>query len=396
VEEVMSKRHSYGNGTIDARGPDRWRLRYRINKKRFSTAFHGTNGDARKELRRLLRTGDAGEHVTPDRMTLSQWCDKWLLLLSRGEQSERRRGLVSPKSVERYRQLFRHLGTLGARPLQQITATDLDELYVALEQRLSARTVSQFHWILKSCLAAAVRKRHIARNPAADAEAPRPGEISVGRVLDSDELAAVVRGFQGFALYGIVAVAAFTGMRRNEILALQWRDIDPSAKTIHVRRSLEWTKAFGSQLKEPKTRRGNRVIQINDGLLALLLAEKQKFLQIVAGIPGGADIDLSLIRFPEDALVFPSPLGFVRAREAESVSRDFRKRIRKLGYRGLRFHDLRGSHETILLDQGVPVHVVAARCGHDPAVLLRSYAKRTKKADASAAAVIGILSKGVL
>jgi integrase len=59
------------------------------------------------------------------------------------------------------------------------------------------------------------------------------------------------------------------------------------------------------------------------------------------------------------------------------------------------FHGLRGTHET-LLDAGVPVHVVAARCGHDPAVLLRTYARRTKKADTSAAAVIGALAKGVL
>jgi hypothetical protein len=49
-----------------------------------------------------------------------------------------------------------------------------------------------------------------------------------------------------------------------------------------------------------------------------------------------------------------------------------------------------------LLDAGVPVHVVAARCGHDPAVLLRSYAKRTKKADTTAAAAIAGLAKGVL
>ena len=67
-----------------------------------------------------------------------------------------------------------------------------------------------------------------------------------------------------------------------------------------------------------------------------------------------------------------------------------------LGFPGLRLHDLRGAHETILLDKGVPVHVVAARCGHDPAVLLRSYAKRTRKADTSAAAVIGQLSRGAL
>ena len=67
-----------------------------------------------------------------------------------------------------------------------------------------------------------------------------------------------------------------------------------------------------------------------------------------------------------------------------------------LGFKDLRLHDLRGSHETLLLDAGVPVHVVATGCGHDPAVLLRAYAKRTKKADTSAAAIIGVLSRGIL
>jgi len=78
------------------------------------------------------------------------------------------------------------------------------------------------------------------------------------------------------------------------------------------------------------------------------------------------------------------------------VTREFCRQARARGFNALRFHDLRGSHETILLDKGVPVHVVAARCGHDPAVLLRSYARRTKKADSSAAAVIGAMSKGAL
>jgi integrase len=68
---------------------------------------------------------------------------------------------------------------------------------------------------------------------------------------------------------------------------------------------------------------------------------------------------------------------------------------RKLGFNE-RVHDLRGSHETCLLDAGVPVYVVAARYGHDPAVLLRKYAKRIRKADVSAADAIAALSKGVL
>ena len=79
-----------------------------------------------------------------------------------------------------------------------------------------------------------------------------------------------------------------------------------------------------------------------------------------------------------------------------NVTKEFRRRARKLGFPKLRLHDLRGTHETLLLDAGVPVHVVAARCGHDAAVLLHTYAKRTRKADVSAAAIISALSKGIL
>ena len=78
------------------------------------------------------------------------------------------------------------------------------------------------------------------------------------------------------------------------------------------------------------------------------------------------------------------------------VTKGFIRRAASLGFPGLRLHDLRGTHETLLLARNVPVHVVAARCGHDPAVLLRVYAQRTRKADTSAAAVIGVLSKAML
>ena len=83
-------------------------------------------------------------------------------------------------------------------------------------------------------------------------------------------------------------------------------------------------------------------------------------------------------------------------RNPRSVTKEFNRRATKLGFAKLRFHDLRGSHETALLDAGVPVHVVAARCGHDPAVMLRAYAKRTRKADVSAADIIARITKGAL
>jgi len=65
--------------------------------------------------------------------------------------------------------------------------------------------------------------------------------------------------------------------------------------------------------------------------------------------------------------------SFTKLRDSENTTKEVKRRLRKLGFSGLRpFHDLRCTHETLLLDAGVPVHVVAARCGHDPAVLLRS------------------------
>ena len=87
--------------------------------------------------------------------------------------------------------------------------------------------------------------------------------------------------------------------------------------------------------------------------------------------------------------MFPNiAVDFVTPRHPRSMGIAFVRKALKLGF-SMRFHDLRGSHETLLLDHGVPVHVVAARCGHDAA-------KRTGKADTSAAKVIAGISKGIL
>jgi integrase len=155
-------------------------------------------------------------------------------------------------------------------------------------------------------------------------------------------------------------------------------------------------------LKGPKNERSKRTITIDDDLIALLCAEREKYLRLKAGVPDGAPVNLSLVKLPDDALLFPAPPGpgesfsFAKLRNPANTTKEFARKARALGFPGLCLKDLRSTHETLLLDAGVPVHVVAARCGHDPAVLLRIYAKRTKKADTSAASIIGALAKGIL
>jgi integrase len=104
---------------------------------------------------------------------------------------------------------------------------------------------------------------------------------------------------------------------------------------------------------------------------------------------------------PEDALLFPNPpspgepFDLTKPRNPRNTSKEIIRRLAKLSFPGLRLHDLRGIHETLLLDAGVPLYGVAACGGQDPATVLRNYAKRTRKAHVSAA-MIGALSKGVL
>jgi integrase len=99
----MTKRRDHGDGGIDERGENVFRLRYRLDGKRYTTTFHGSRADAKKELRRLVRSGDVGEHIAPDKIRLADWIDRWLALLERrqdGAESEqpreRRRGIVKP------------------------------------------------------------------------------------------------------------------------------------------------------------------------------------------------------------------------------------------------------------------------------------------------------------
>jgi integrase len=230
---------------------------------------------------------------------------------------------------------------------------------------------------------------------------PSPEESDHGIALDAEQVRRLVAGFRGHPLYLLVVTALATGMRRNELLALMWDDLDIAAKTLRVERSLERTRG-NSATKLPKTARGKRTVTIDDELLGLLLAERELHQRIAAGVPDGASVDLSLVKLPEGALVFPgTPRGsesfsFTAFRHPSSVSKSFATVAHKLGFKGLRLHDLRGTAITRMLNAGIPAHIVAKRHGHDPAVMLRAYAKALPQDDAQAAAVMGDMLKEVL
>jgi integrase len=106
---------------------------------------------------------------------------------------------------------------------------------------------------------------------------------------------------------------------------------------------------------------------------------------------------VSLVKLPDGAFMFPNPpmpgesFSHTAHRNPRNATKEFVRKATALGFQGLRLHDLRGTHETHLLDRGMLPAAVAQRCAHDLPTMLRSYAKRTRKADARAAEIIGML-----
>ena len=145
----MSKpKRGHGDGGIDARGGSTWRLRYRINGRRFTKTVQGTKAQAQKALRDLLHAGDTGTHVEPAKITVAQWADQWLAMGAPGRKAKK----AGRRSVERYRQLLdgHIVPMLGARRLQQLQAVEIEQLYAGLADKLKPKTQHMIHVVFGS------------------------------------------------------------------------------------------------------------------------------------------------------------------------------------------------------------------------------------------------------
>ena len=378
---------------IDRRGKKTWRIRYtKDNKRRWETVT-GTKDDA--VARRDVIRADIAQNTwtAPTTMTVAEWAATWT-------EQYLRRG-VSARSYDRQKSIIdRHIvPTLGNIALQKLSVVRINELYRQLEKAgLHPSTIHYVHVVLGSCLKAAVKIGTIARSPVTNAAPPKVNAQSGGRALTQPELDKLLTNFDGDPLFVIVALAAGTGARVNELLALQWSAIDWDAKTLRIDAALKPTSA-GLERGTPKTERSRRTIRLDDGLVIFLKQERDRQeaeQRMLRGMGDGVATLHSLL--PERALIFPaSPIDPAKPRRHGPISKAFSTRAAKLGFSGLRFHDLRHTHATLLLQAGVPVAAVSARLGHaNAAVTLGIYSHSTTDAEAAAAQVAGSLLSNIL
>lgn len=269
-----------------------------------------------------------------------------------------KQGALRIRTHDRYRQLVEchMIPALGKTKLRGLKPDQLQRLYASrLEEGSSPRTVHHIHSVLHNALEQAVKWGYVPRNvadvvepPAVPAAEIRPlsGE-DVGRLLDVAER-------EDDRLRALYAVAAHTGMRLGELLALRWADVDLEAGAVHVRRVLVSVKDRTGSYGEPKTKRSRREVPLTDDAIEALRAHKDR--QAFERKALGDD-------YADEDLVFCTQLGTPLQRKVvqEAFKRAlFRARLPM----ATRFHDLRHTAATLMLGNGVDIPTAAAVLGH--------------------------------
>lgn len=307
--------------------------------------------------------------------TLSKYLTTWLADYAKPN--------VTGKTYERYERIVEqnikpHLGHIRLCDLKPMEIQRFYSLLLREGRKkgggLSPLTVQHVHRLLRKALHQAVRWEILDRNPADGADSPRVPRKEM-HALDSHGVARLLGLLQGHKLYVPTLLGLTTGMRRGEICALRWSDINFEGRVLRVARSLQQTRA-GLEFKEPKSARGRRNIQLAQVTIDALKAQRE------AHDTG----DSGLVVCRPDGTPYPP----------DQLSAEFHTFARRNDF-AIRFHDTRHTHASLLLRDGVPVNTVSQRLGHaEPATTLNVYSHVLPGMQEEAAARVDAMMARVL
>jgi integrase len=356
-------------GHISKRGKRSWELKFDISpdpvtgKRRTRRhTVRGSRRDAEIKLAALVTENAKGNYVDTSKTTVAEFIDRW--------QRDWAASHVSAKTFERYAELLHnhvaaHIGTVH---LQKLRPINLNDLYGRLlrgdgaHRPLAPRTVGHVHRVLHRALGHANRWGLVQQNVAALVSPPRVASTEI-ELLTPAQAQTVLRALEGRSVYPILVVALSTGMRRGELLALRWGDVDLEGAFLRVEQSLEQTKA-GLRFKSPKTRHGRRSISLPPSAIAVLREHRKAQRELRLKIGAG--------KAPADALVFATWEG--KPRSPNSLTKEWREAIKASGLPQVTLHSLRHTHASHLIASGMDVLAISRRLGHgSPTITLGVY-----------------------
>jgi integrase len=315
-------------------------------KSRWYT-IKGNKKDAEKKLSELLHQLDTGNYLQPGKIKLIEYIKRWLTDYAKAN--------LSPRGYERYESIARvHIiPTLGSIYLTQLRSNHIQTLYVnKLSKGLSAGSVKYIHTVLHKALHTALKWGLVPRNVADGVEIPtvKQPEMVTWNEYELNNFLETARSCEYYELFYI---ALFTGMRRSELLALRWQDMDLILGQIYVNRGLHHLKDGSYVFTKLKSAKSRRTIALPPSA-TLLLQDYYNKCCINAAMLGTT--------IKDSDLVFSTIDG--RPLRPNTVSRAWVNLTVHAGVKRIRLHDARHTHASLMLKQGIHPKIVQERLGH--------------------------------
>lgn len=350
----MGKR-SHGEGTVYRKTDGSWRAQVTIDGQRLSFSAP-TRKACAKWLQSILGQIEQGLTYDATRTTYGDYLDGWL---------SQKQTVLRIHTIEQYQRTIHKyiLPYLKTIKLNELTPGRIQGLYDQLRQRgVTPRAVQVVHAVIYGSLQQALKLGIIGRNPADAVVKPAviKREMQVWNESQISQFLVAIQGHRNETLYRL---ALATGMRRGELVGLQWIDVDWLGQSIYVQRQVTQPDGGGFEFTSTKTNAGRRKISLGDGLIQAFRAQYDRVQTLRAAVGKN---------WKENDLVFPSMVG--TPIDGYNLSKEFQDLAAIAGVQKIRFHDLRHTAASMMLNHGIPVIVVSRILGHSkPSITMDIY-----------------------
>ena len=324
--------------------------------------------EAQAFLAEKLSESYKGAYIEPSQMTVRGCIEEWLKVYAYP--------CLAANTIHGYEVNF-NLHTIpyiGNIKVQKLSPATIQGMYQELEKKgLSPRSIRYVHTTLHEALKYACKMQIIPRNPAEFVSVPKQQKYEA-HVYAKEEVANLLEAAKRTRFDLPIRLAVGLGLRRGELLALQWEDVDFKGNTVYIHRNLTCVNnqyLFG----EPKTKSGIRKLSAPPSLMETLRHHKVR--QMENKLAFGKDYqDNHLICCRQDG----------RSYHPATFSSSFGDFLKKHGLRHIRWHDLRHTNATLMLQMGVPAKVASERLGHaNISITLDTYTHAVKELNKEAA-----------
>lgn len=304
-----------------------------------------TKTELKAKVNSIIAQVETGTYAHRSNLTVSDVLDRWL-----GEIATQ----VRPVTLRGYRSNANKLKErFGALQVSELRPEHLSTLYSeTLKNGVSAYVTINMHRVISEALTFAVRHNLVIRNVAQSVKPPRPRKNEV-RILSRQDAERLLEVAKASDIGELVSLTLATGLRRSEVVALQQRDVDLEASELKVERSLHVLKGGAVVYEAPKSSASRRVVALPPSASIALRRHKERTEAMAER--------LGTRLLPESPIFVRADFTPVRP---DHVSHKFVKLARRAGLSGVTFHDLRHTHATWLLAEGIHPLVVSRRLGH--------------------------------